>query len=234
MTRANQTKTTGSKPIATKKTTTKTTTTTKSAPTKTATKAKTATTKAKTATTKTKTATTKTKTATTAPTERKERVRRVVNKESILGDFDTLLSGVEQQIELIKSSETKGGVKYFKTLNRQLKQLRGDVSKNIKVKRQVNSDMSKTSGFLKPVEVSKEVSTFAGWKQGEMHSRVDVTKFICNYVKSNDLQNPADRRQILPDKKLKTLLGLKDNMKEPLTYYSLQRWIQPHFVKSQS
>jgi len=231
MARANQTKTTGGKPAATKKTTSKTSTKTTTAKT---TKAKTTTAK----TTKAKTSTKTAKAAPTpapAPTERKERVRRTVNKESILSDFDTLLSGVEQQIELIKSSESKGvGVKYFKTLNRQLKQLRGDVSKNVKVKRQINSDASKTSGFLKPVEVSKAVSDFAGWKQGEMHSRVDVTKFICNYVKSNDLQNPKDRRQILPDKKLKTLLKLGDNMKEPLTYYSLQRHIQPHFITNQS
>ena len=106
------------------------------------------------------------------------------------------------------------------------------MGKNIKVKRQVNSDMSKTSGFMKPVNVSKEVSQFAGWKDGDMHSRVEVTKLICNYVKSNDLQNPKDRRQILPDKKLKSLLKLTDNMKEPLTYYSLQRHIQPHFIKT--
>lgn len=170
----------------------------------------------------------------TTTTERKERTRRVVDKESILSDFDNLLSQVDEQITLIKNSTTKGavGVKYFKTLNRQLKQLRGDVGKNIKVKRQVSSDMSKTSGFMKPVGVSKEVSKFAGWKEGDLHSRVEVTKFICNYVKTNDLQNPKDRRQILPDKKLKTLLKLGDKEKEPLTYYSLQRHIQPHFVKA--
>ena len=218
MAKASQTKTAG-KTTATKKTASKGSAKT----------AKTPKTTAKT-TTKTKTATKTEKPA----TERKERTRRVVNKESILSDFDTLLSQVEEQITLIKNSTTKGaiGVKYFKTLNRQLKQLRGDVGKNIKVKRQVSSDMSKTSGFMKPVEVSKEVSKFAGWKEGDLHSRVEVTKFICNYVKSNDLQNPKDRRQILPDKKLKTLLKLGDKEKEPLTYYSLQRHIQPHFVKA--
>ena len=218
MAKASQTKTAG-KTTATKKTASKGSAKT----------AKTSKTTAKT-TTKTKTATKTEKPA----TERKERTRRIVNKESILSDFDTLLGQVEEQITLIKNSTTKGavGVKYFKTLNRQLKQLRGDVGKNIKVKRQVSSDMSKTSGFMKPVGVSKEVSKFAGWKEGDLHSRVEVTKFICNYVKSNDLQNPKDRRQILPDKKLKTLLKLGDKEKEPLTYYSLQRHIQPHFVKA--
>ena len=219
MAKASQTKTAG-KTTATKKTASK-------GSAKTAKTSKTTATKPKT--------TTKTTTKTEKPaTERKERTRRVVDKESILSDFDTLLGQVEEQITLIKNSTAKGavGVKYFKTLNRQLKQLRGDVGKNIKVKRQVSSDMSKTSGFMKPVGVSKEVSKFAGWKEGDLHSRVEVTKFICNYVKSNDLQNPKDRRQILPDKKLKTLLKLGDKEKEPLTYYSLQRHIQPHFVKA--
>tara|TARA_Y100000389_G_scaffold45982_2_gene40862 strand:- start:126 stop:770 length:645 start_codon:yes stop_codon:yes gene_type:complete len=214
MAKASQTKTTG-KTTATRKTTTKGSAKTAKTP-------------------KTTTKTTKTTTTEKPATERKERTRRVVNKESILSDFDTLLGQVEEQITLIKNSTTKGavGVKYFKTLNRQLKQLRGDVGKNVKVKRQISSDMSKTSGFMKPVGVSKEVSKFAGWKDGDLHSRVEVTKFICNYVKSNDLQNPKDRRQILPDKKLRTLLKLSEREKEPLTYYSLQKHIQPHFVKA--
>ena len=235
MARANQTKTTGGKTATTtKKTTSKTTkaSSTKAAKTTTKAAAKTSTKAAKTTT---KTASkTSTNAAPAAPTERKERTRRVVNKDTILSDFDNVLSTISEQIELIKSSNTKGavGVKYMKTLNKQLKQLRGDVGKNIKVKRQVNSDMSKTSGFMKPVNVSKEVSKFAGWKDGDMHSRVEVTKLICDYVKSNDLQNPKDRRQILPDKKLKSLLNLSDNMKEPLTYYSLQKHIQPHFIRA--
>lgn len=218
MAKASQTKTTG-KTTATKKTATKGSAKTPKTPKTTA---------------KTTTKTTKTTTTEKPATERKERTRRVVDKESILSDFDTLLGQVEEQITLIKNSTTKGavGVKYFKTLNRQLKQLRGDVGKNVKVKRQISSDMSKTSGFMKPVGVSKEVSKFAGWKDGDLHSRVEVTKFICNYVKSNDLQNPKDRRQILPDKKLRTLLKLSDREKEPLTYYSLQKHIQPHFVKA--
>lgn len=167
-----------------------------------------------------------------APVEKPKRQRRVVNKETILSSFDTMLSDIESQVQLLREGEAKGQstVRYMKGLQRQLKQLRGDVGKNIKVKRQMSEGASKTSGFLKPVNVSKEVSEFAGWKQGELHSRVDVTKFICDYVKSNDLQNPSDRRQILPDKRLRTLLKLGEKEKDPLTYYSLQRLIQPHFV----
>jgi len=220
-------KATGTKTTASKKTTT---TTKKTSSKSTESKAKT-TTKAKAKTTKTETPLTVT--GPLSPTTAK-RTRRVVDKETIMTDFDSVLTQVESQIEIIKASGIKSpvGIKYFKSLTKQLKQLRGDVGKNIKVKRQMNKDGSKTSGFLKPVSVSNEVSAFAGWKKGELHSRVEVTKFICDYVKSNDLQNPKDRRQILPDKKLRSLLNLKEKESEPLTYYSLQRCIQPHFIKA--
>ena len=188
---------------------------------------------AKSAKTKTKTTTTTAKT--TAPATTTKRVRRVVNKESILADFDSLFTSLEEQMTSIRESDKKGpvGLKYFKSLSRQLKTLRNDVQKNIKVRKTTNRENGKVSGFMKPVSVSKEICTFAGWNPTELHSRVDVTKYICDYIRKNDLQNPSDRRQIKPDKKLKTLLKLKDNEKEPLTYYSLQRHIQPHFVKSQ-
>jgi len=86
-----------------------------------------------------------------------------------------------------------------------------------------------TSGFLKPVSVSSEMQKFTGWNTDELHSRVDVTKYICDYIKNNDLQNPEDRRQIVPDSKLKKLLNIKGVMKDPLHYYNLQTHIKHHF-----
>ena len=216
----------------------KTTTSKKTKTATTATTAKTATKKASTKTAKTTTtpkkAATKTPSTSSDSSSTTKRTRRVVDKDTILSDFDSVLGTIESQIEVIRASgvKTPVGIKYFKSLSKSLKQLRGDVGKNIKVKRQVSKDSSKTSGFLKPVKVSDEIASFASWKKNELHSRVDVTKFICNYVKSNNLQNPADRRQILPDKKLRTLLKLKEKESEPLTYYSLQRCIQPHFIKT--
>ncbi len=44
-------------------------------------------------------------------------------------------------------------------------------------------------------------------------SRPQVVKNIWVYIKSNDLQNPADRREILCDDKLKSIFGVdKINM----------------------
>jgi chromatin remodeling complex protein RSC6 len=87
---------------------------------------------------------------------------------------------------------------------------------------------STNSGFMKPVKISRDMQKFTGLKDDQLVSRVDVTKAICQYVKTNNLQNQDDRRQFTPDDKLGKLLGTH----EPLTYYNLQKHIQHHFIKS--
>jgi chromatin remodeling complex protein RSC6 len=59
-----------------------------------------------------------------------------------------------------------------------------------------------------------------------------VTKFICNYIKEKDLQDPADRRNIRveQDPSLKKLLSFDGKDKKPLTYYTLQSYLKGHFL----
>jgi upstream activation factor subunit UAF30 len=71
------------------------------------------------------------------------------------------------------------------------------------------------------------MAKFCGFTADQLVSRVDVTKAICNYVKEKNLQNQTDRRQFTPDAKLSALLGVT----ETITYYTLQKYIQKHFVK---
>jgi chromatin remodeling complex protein RSC6 len=64
---------------------------------------------------------------------------------------------------------------------------------------------------------------------------VDVTKFLCAYIKDNNLQNDADKRQIKPDAKLTKLLGYDAKAAtSPLTYFHLQKLLKPHFVKTEA
>ena len=58
-------------------------------------------------------------------------------------------------------------------------------------------------------------------------ARTEVTKYIIKYIQENNLQNPENKREILPDNDLKQLLN---NKKEPVTYFSIQRLMNPHFV----
>jgi chromatin remodeling complex protein RSC6 len=61
-------------------------------------------------------------------------------------------------------------------------------------------------------------------------ARTSVTREINKYIVSNKLRDPKNGRRILPDMKLKTLLGLKKD--EELTYFNLQRYMSQHFAKS--
>lgn len=165
--------------------------------------------------------------------ETPKRTRRVVDRESVVRDFDSLLQTLEDRVEQLRSTDAKSrkntGVKFVKSLTKSLRTLKKDTQKAMKMKRKTNRAKNTTSGFMKPVPISEEMIKFTGWEADAPKSRVDVTKFICNYIKENDLQKPADRRVILPDTKLKKILNHQEG--ENLTYYSLQKKIQHHFIK---
>jgi hypothetical protein len=92
--------------------------------------------------------------------------------------------------------------------------LRNSILKQIEVVRKCakprrsnkGRNQNQNSGLLKPVIISEEMARFANWGKDELHSRVDVTKVICVYVKNNKLQKPSNKKTILPDQLLKDLL----------------------------
>lgn len=179
-----------------------------------------------------------TETAETAETaDTGKRQRRVVTKESVLTDFETLLSDLEREIESLRDTNTKDtkarkakGVKFLKSVTKNIKTLRNDASRVMRTRKQSTRPKNTSSGFMKPVQISSEMAKFTGWEPDVPRSRVDVTKYLCQYIRENDLQNPEDRRIIRPDSQLKTLLNIQDGSKDPLTYYSLQKSIQHHFT----
>ena len=161
--------------------------------------------------------------------------RRSPTRESVLEDFETLIMSVEAEIQLLREGPAKTkGVKFLRSLNKNIKLLRNRTARVMKQKQKTGRTNNKNSGFLKPVSISKEMAKFTGWDPKELRSRVEVTKYICQYIAENDLQNPEDRRQIKPDSKLQKLLGYNPKKsKEPLRYYSLQTHLKRHFPKKQ-
>jgi len=160
-----------------------------------------------------------------------KRTRRVVTRETVLEGFETLMADVNTEVTNLKATVKKGktGVRFLKHVNTRLRQLYKDSARVMKKKR-ASTRTNSNSGFMKPVEISSEMRKFTGWDD-EPKSRVQVTKYICDYIKKNELQNPADRREIKPNSQLKKLLRLKGEQATPLTYYSLQKHIQHHFHK---
>lgn len=162
------------------------------------------------------------------------RKRNVPTRDSILSDFDFIMEIIGTEITALREGQsTTKPTKFLRTVNRQLQQLRGHVARSIKQKKNVTPrSNSGNSGFQKPVKISKELANFAGWPEDSRRSRVEVTKYICDYIKANNLQNPDDKRQINPDNRLKKLLGYDPKKsKGPLRYYSIQSCLkaQNHF-----
>jgi upstream activation factor subunit UAF30 len=167
--------------------------------------------------------------------EKKVRARRVVTKESVEADHESLLSLIEEEIEKRRTGGDKNnGVKFLRTVNKRLKVLRADTARVLKLKpKSTNPRTSTSSGFMKPVHITPELAEFTGWDKSGLYSRVNVTKFLCQYIKTNNLQNSEDKRQLICDDKLKNLLAYNpDTAKEPLTYFRLQQYLQKHFVKA--
>ena len=156
--------------------------------------------------------------------------RLVPTKESVATCFDDLISVIDEEIERLRESQQKSkGIKFLRSLCKKVKTLRGHTVRVMKQKQKTNRKNNTNSGFLKPVKISSEMSKFTGWKPDELKSRVDVTKYICNYIRENKLQNPEDRRQIVADKKLSKLLDYNEGDK-PLTYYRIQTYMKKHFT----
>lgn len=160
------------------------------------------------------------------------------SRESILQSFEDIILSIESEIESLREGDNKTkGVKFLRTLNKRLKILKNHSSRIIKHKKTTvrKTTSNNNSGFLKPVQISKEMAKFTGWDCDQLRSRVDVTKFLCNYIKENSLQNPTDRRQILADAKLTKLLKYDVKKEgEPLTYFRVQTCLKNHFVKPEA
>jgi upstream activation factor subunit UAF30 len=83
----------------------------------------------------------------------------------------------------------------------------------------------KPSIFELPTPLSNDLCSFLGRANGSLESRSNVTKAITTYVKAHELK---EKHTIKPDAKLKALLGVKDG--EVLTYFNLQRYLNPHYL----
>lgn len=84
-------------------------------------------------------------------------------------------------------------------------------------------------GFVRLQKISNELAEFLGKPIGTEMERTDVSRLINRYIRVNNLQDPQNGRNIYPDTKLRALLKLGEN--DELTYFNLQKYMSPHFIK---
>lgn len=113
---------------------------------------------------------------------------------------------------------------------RKLKDQVNKVMKQNAKKLQKGGKKREPSGFAKPTKISKELSKFLGEPDNVEMARTQVTKALTEYIRKHNLQDPKDKRHIMPDNKLKTLLHIQPN--EEVTYFNLQKYLKIHFESS--
>lgn len=78
------------------------------------------------------------------------------------------------------------------------------------------------SGLNKPCDLSEDMADFMG---KDSASRAEITKKIWVHVKKHKLQDPDDKRTIIPDDTLEPILG-----KRPITMFKIGSKISEHIV----
>ena len=172
--------------------------------------------------------------------------------------LEVLVQAKQSQMLVLKAE-----VQELRKLQREHDQLVKDASRKNK-KKKLPRDFSKprrSTGFAEPVIVSDELysfliktkatmkdSTFTpknqeehdNWprvavKAGVPVARTDVTSHISRYIKEHNLQNPSERREIVPDVSLKKIFSepvepsKSDASKNVYTYLKLQKYVNHHF-----
>ena len=129
-----------------------------------------------------------------------------------LGMFRQSITALQSQIRILE-----------KQVRKEMKSLRKEASRN---KAKGNR---KPSGFAKPSVVTPELCKFMGKDVGTEIARTEVTQYLIQYIKDNELQFADNKKIIVPDDTLKSLLGVKEG--DEVTYFNLQRLMNQHFVK---
>ena len=144
---------------------------------------------------------------------------------SMTEGFTEFLSKLQALTTQIASLKTE-----FRTLEkRSVRELKAAQKAGAKRKRK--STNRAPSGFVKPTLISNELAGFLNKPVGTEMARTEVTREINGYIREHNLQDKENGRKINPDKKLASLLKIKSG--DELTYFNLQRYMSPHFAKSQ-
>lgn len=156
--------------------------------------------------------------------------RKKKNYNQLVSEVDGLNQLVERYVTDHKEQKVPGMNKFLKDLEKGLKKVRIQVQKIGKTKASGSTSSNTQSGFQKPVRISEAVARFTGWDATEPRARVEVTNFVCDYIKKNNLQSSSDRRVINADSSLSQLLDYQSERDGNLTYATIQKLLAKHYT----
>lgn len=97
---------------------------------------------------------------------------------------------------------------------------------NRKAEKEANPDRPKReTAFTRPTILSEELCSFLDLPNGTKLARTEVTTRISKYVREKELSNPENKREILLDAPLKSLMGV-----DVIQWLQMQKYLKPHFL----
>lgn len=148
-------------------------------------------------------------------------VESATDEPVVVSTFDELVTKINTFASMLKETQT-----LLKALSKEYERMKKTVEKT---ERKRANARTNPNGFAKPAKITDEMHEFLGVPKGTEISRTDVTRRVNAYIKEHNLYNPTNKRIILPDDKLRKILGVKPD--QEVTFFNLQRFLSASFIK---
>lgn len=163
---------------------------------------------------------------TTTPVVEESATTTTTDDNGIESLFNKLVNQFQDLQVVMKTLHTN-----IKVLQKEVMKERKEHAKKAEKASKKTKGTRKPSGIAVPEAISTEVADFLGVPHDTKLSRIQVTSKIFDYVKSNNLQNPASRKEIIPDAKLGALLLNGD---KTVFFFNIQTFLKRHFPTAAS
>ena len=125
------------------------------------------------------------------------------------------------------------GKKLQQVHNKEVKQLQSAIKSGGRRRKNVpkdpNAPKRTPKGIAGPGPLSPELAAFLQVEPETLLARTEVIKRLAAYIKTHNLQNPQDKRLIVPNKALEQLLKFPPDFDEAISYFNLQRLLKHHY-----
>lgn len=140
----------------------------------------------------------------------------------VVSTFDELVTKINSFAVMLKETQV-----LLKALSKEYERMKKTVEKT---ERKRANARTNPNGFAKPAKITDEMHEFLSLPKGTEISRTDVTRRVNAYIKEHNLYNPTNKRIILPDAKLRKILGAAPD--QEVTFFNLQRFLSASFIKT--
>ena len=148
-----------------------------------------------------------------------ETLNTIIDQFNTINDSLTLfkmqINGLQQKVKSVE-----------KSVKKELKKIKKDKEKSKPKSKRA------PSGFAKPTKVTKELCDFLEKPEGFEIARTEVSKMLVKYIQTNNLLE--NNNKIVPDEKLKVLLGIQGDNLDNLNYFNIQKYMNKHFYSNKT